>query len=590
MIQTSRVVPHRPVSSRPAPACTAWPRAGWLLLPILWLVIAWPAWAAQVQASLAPARLPFGGTTTLTVTTDQLGATLDVAPLRADFDVLDTADATSVGIGNGGFQRQRELRLVLRPRRAGALLVPPLRMGSVSTPALHLQVDVADTPNNRRAGSGPVWMETTVSDAKPYVQQTVGVTLRLYTTVPLMDGALDLAAPDGATLQRIGDQDQQTSVVRDGRRLLMVERHYLLVPNRAGTLQLPAAQFQGRSVGGMSDVFGGVDSDVVRASGNPVRLDVQAIPAHAPSPWLPVSNLQLRWDGPPGAARAGEPVSLTVVAEADGASATQLPALQLPAIPGVQVFADPPEHDDLWRDGRPRTLLRQRFALLPTAAGTLTVPGLRLAWWDVSQGAARVAALPPLSIRVAAAAVARNAPLGRGPSATPGAVDAAAAAATIGDAPGAADGWPGTNTWIVLAAVFALLWLGTLVWALQLRERMAHAPDIAAAARAGGGESPPMRTLAELRRALDAGGLDEVATMLCGLARPPVATLDALVPLLADVEQQSAVRALQRAQWGGGDAVTARAAVRKAFAQGMHWRLLATATPAADDLPPLYPH
>ena len=32
-----------------------------------------------------------------------------------------------------------------------------------------------------------------------------------------------------------------------------------------------------------------------------------------------------------------------------------------------------------------------------------------------------------------------------------------------------------------------------------------------------------LRTLAELRRALDAGGLDDVAAMLCGLARPPAA-------------------------------------------------------------------
>lgn len=583
---------RRPASGDVALA-SGWHRTILLGLLGLLVVLAFApvARAAQLQASLSPARVPFGGTTTLTIVTDQLGATLDLAPLRGEFDVLDTADSTSVGIGGGGFSRQRELRVVLKPRRAGDLLVPPLRIGSTSTPALRLQVDVQDTPNNRRAGSGPVWLETTVSDPVPYVQQTVGVTLRLYTTVPLMDGEIDLAAPQGATLQRIGDQDAQSSVVRDGRQVLMVERHYLLVPNRAGALMLPAAQFQGRSVGGVSDVFGGVDSDMVRATGAPVRVEVRAIPASAPSPWLPLSNLQLRWDGVPAQARVGEPLSLTVVAEADGASAAQLPTLQLPAIPGVQAFADPPEHDDRWRDGRPQTIIRQRYALVPNTAGVLVIEGPRVTWWDALRGQARVASVPSLSVRVlpAIAGTAPSLPRGSG-HAIPG---TSAATNPVGDASRdrSPAPWPGTDTWVLLAAVFALLWLGTLVWALQWRERGMRAMTVpAVASTAASGRDTPLRTLAELRRALDTGGLDDVATMLCGLVRPPVTTLDALLPRLADARQQEAVRALQRALWGGGDAVTARALLREVFAQGPHWQATVSShSSPGDDLPPLYP-
>ncbi len=557
---------------------------------LLWLGLMMPAVAAQVRASVSPQRIAFGDTATLTLSTDQLGASADLAPLRADFEVLDSSDATQVGFGSNGIERQRSLRLLLRPRRAGTLMIPPIRIGSAGSAALPLQVDVADTANNRRAGSGPVWLETSVSDPHPYVQQSVGVTLRLYSAIPLMDGEMELAAPAGASLQRVGDQDIQSSVQRDGRRVLMVERHYLLVPAHAGDLDLPPAQLQGRSVGGASDVFGGLDSDIVRASGNAVRLQVRAVPAAAPAPWLPLRDLQLRWEGTPAHAYAGEPVSLSMIAEADGATASQLPALELPPIAGVQVFADPASHDDLWRDGRPRTVLRRSFVLLPTQPGPLTVPAQRVAWWDVVQGVAREALLPSITLQVAPAAAVASSSAG---DATSGAAPAAPARAPADDTSTTA--WPGTRVWIVLAALFALLWLATLMWALHQRERAAHgtraAARIAAAATAPHAASTRTpRTLTELRRALDTGGLDDVAVMLCGLARPPVADLDALLEALADPAQQTAVRALQQAQWASGDAVAARAAVRSAFTAGASWRL--PALPPSnehDDLPPLYP-
>ena len=94
--------------------------------------------------------------------------------------------------------------------------------------------------------------------------------------------------------------------------------------------------------------------------------------------------------------------------------------------------------------------------------------------------------------------------------------------------------------------------------------------------------------LAELRRALDAAGLDEISVLLQRMADPPAADLDEVVTRLDDPRQRDALLAMRRARWAGeGDPASARAALRTAFRDGPRWR--PAAPPDAAPLPPLYP-
>src|SRR5690606_975682 len=137
--------------------------------------------------------------------------------------------------------------------------------------------------------------------------------------------------------------------------------------------------------------------------------------------------------------------------------------------------------------------------------------------------------------------------------------------------------------------VFALLWLLTLAWGLQWRQR-GQAPVGAAVDDARAGAAPKARGHgAALRKALDTGDLGEVSAALCALASPPAADLDGLTMRLAPGPQRAAIGQPQRARWGqGGDgAAEARSAVRAAFARGADW----IDADAGEDalLPPHYP-
>lgn len=549
---------------------------------LLAVLLAWPvSLPAATRAWLEQPQITLGQAVTLNVETDAVSATPDLTPLMRDFEVEGQSDSRSVRLVNGRMSASTTFSLTLRPRRAGTLAIPALQVGSERTAPLTLEVGATATA--RAASNGLVFVETEVDDPNPYVQQSVGVTVRLYYATPLVSGQLDLDPPDGALLQRVGEIVQSSREI-DGRRYSTAERRFLLVPERSGALTLPGARFEGRGAGGwMDDLLGG-NSRVVDITGAPRTLQVRAQPVGAPQPWLPVRDLRMRYTAVPQQLRTGEAGTLTIETTVVGATQAQLPELPAPSIPGAQVFAEPPQFDERFAGGTPQVTLTRRYSVVPSQAGTLVVPGTAMAWWDVRAGAARRATLPDLTLPVV---------VGTGaPSSTPVAGAARGAATPAGaddDILLEGERRVPSHLWPWLAAGFALLWLTTLLWGLTRRAGASPGPGTRVRAHAGApAMAPATHTVADLKRALDAGGLDDIEDVLRGMARPAAADLDDLHRRLASSSQRAAVELLRRARWAGGDAAQARAAVREAFRSGPRWQA-ADPGEVEEPLPPLYP-
>ncbi|MHB8912143.1 MAG: BatD family protein [Lysobacter sp.] len=525
--------------------------------------------AAQPRAWLDRDRIGAGETVTLNIETAGTTAP-DYTPLQREFAVTGNSSRRQFELVNGRGSTRTLYAVALQPRRDGLLTIPSLRVGNERTQPLSLLVTAAPAAPAARAGAD-VFIESEADDQDPYVQQAVGWVVRLYSAVPLVSGQIDQAAPDGAALQRIGDDAQYTRQLGD-RRYTVVERRFLLIPERSGSLTVPGATFEGRGAGGFFDDLFNDRGGALQARGAPRILQVRAAPANAPQPWLPLHGLQLRYAATPQDLRAGSAATLTIEATADGATAAQMPELQLPAIAGLQVFAEPAQADESFSNGRPRVKLTRKFSLVPARAGTVQLPGVRLGWWDVRAGAARQASLPPLTWQVAA---------GEGAAVvSPSASSNGVAARGSPLAPSTA----GANRgWVLASLLFAALWLLTLVWALQHRARPAATAGVASTP-AG---ATPVASAAGLKRALDTGDFAEVAASLCAMARPPARDLDEVIDRLDDSPQRAAVETMQRARWGDGDGVVARAALRSAFARGPRWRVVEAA--ADSPLPALYP-
>lgn len=555
------------------PSCSG--DARWLLSVLLALLLLAPAARAQAQVARAwldRDRIALDETATLNVEVTGIAAgSPDYAPLLRDFELSGHSSSRSWQQVNGASEVRTLFGVALRPRREGRLQVPALEVAGLRTQPLSLTV-TGPAVAPARAGD-VVFIESGADATAPYVQQAVGYVVRLFVGVPLVSGELEQPEPEGATLQRVGDDVRYTRDI-GGRRYTVVERHYLLVPERSGVLEVPGARFRGRGIAGFfDDLLGG--GDALAATGEPRRFEVRGLPAGAPQPWLPLRGLTLRWAAAPGPVRAGEATTATIEASADGATAAQLPELRLPPIDGAQVFADPMQVDERFVDGRPHATARRTFSIVPERAGPLRIRGPRLSWWDVRAGRAATTSLPELQLDVAPGAA-------TGGAGNRGAADAARTARPRGDddrlrIPGVLEP---VRPWAFATVLFALAWLLTLAWGLRRR------PEATPAATAAHGEHG--KPAASLRRALQAGDLGGIEDALLASADPPVERLDAVASRLADPAQREAVAALQRARWSDGDPVAAREALRAAFREGPVW-LRHARRDADDPLPPLYP-
>ncbi|MEO6383989.1 MAG: BatD family protein, partial [Thermomonas sp.] len=371
-----------------------WMRA---CIALILLACALPA-SAQTRAWLDREQITFGETATLNIETDISVQQIDYAPLTANFDIAGQTVRRSFERVNGQSRTRSLFAVGILPRGPGVLTVSALHVGNTTTAPLRLTV----LPPSVVAASGDadVFVETVLDAPQPYVQQAVGMVVRLHVAVNLLSGQLDQDPPTGASLQPIGEDLQYQRDIQ-GRRYAVIERRYLLIPERSGPLVIPGARFNGQAAGGFFDDLFGDGRKPLSAATPTKRLQVKPIPPDAPTPWLPLHDLRLRYVQAPTQAREGAATTVELEMIADGASATQLPALTFPDSPDVQVFADPPQTDEQFIDGRPRATLRRRISLVPLHAGTLSLPGPRIEWWDAAQGVARTAMLPPLQLQVA---------------------------------------------------------------------------------------------------------------------------------------------------------------------------------------------
>lgn len=558
----------------------------WLLgvVAALWLATAAAPLAAQgalapsaagsepLRASLNRNRVALDESTLLQIEIDwqKLRAYPDLTPLERDFDIL----SRNTDQRRGGLARDNRVvyTIELVPKRTGELEIPTLAVGSARTRPLRLlalpALNLPGPPPNTEAV-----LDASIDERQPYVQQSVAYVVRLYyVTDNILRSKYDQPQPQGAQLVAQGEPINYSRMLGDAA-YKVHEQRYLLVPERPGRLVVPAATFEAVTVRmSFENTFGSGGAGPLRVRGPSFELDVCPLPANAPAQWLPMQQFSLRYLRTPRTLRSGETATVVVEAEAIGASAKQLPPLELGLEGGGQaagqIFAGVPEVQEQIVDGRLRTRVVRRFDVLPAAPGALQLQGPAVTWWDARAGTTRRTALPPLRYQVGSAQPVQAA-----------AAESAPQGAWAQRAAAFRDWWLDEWRWLLLVIGLAFAWVLALRLGLRLRQQ-------ALLRRARQRDASERMQL--LLRMIDSADLGALSAELCALSEPPAADLDALAARLTDPAQRAALAQLQAARWGRGDVRAARTALRGAFANGPRWR--GSAPPAPPPvLAPLYP-
>lgn len=539
--------------------------------------------SAAVSARLEPNPVNPGEAVQLILQHDgETGKQPDLTPLKQDFDVLGRSTGSSIQIVNGRMSAQTEIALTLMPKRGGTLPVPALQWDGQSSPALTLTVsgnaNAAGTPPGTAAGAGSthVFLTTTLDQKQPYIQAATTLTVRLYTDEPLYQASLELQPSNDVLVQQLG-QDSQTSAVHDGRTYRVIERKYLLFPQRSGRIRLdgPVLNAEVQDARGGNDPFGanaffgnvfgrnpfgGMMNATrpLRVRADPLVFDVRPRPASGTGhDWLPAQKVTLTetWQPDNGPLRVGDPITRHLHLSALGLTASQLPDLSvlMPLPDGLRAYPDQAKlNTGVQGDGVVGTR-DQDIALIASRSGRYQIPALHLHWWDTTRNLQREVELPARTLMVlpgSGGVAAATAPPGQ-PGGTP-LLPAEPSGSAIHPAPA-----PESGRWRWLSLGLGALWLGTAAaWWFSRRRGRGRALDTP-------GATTPAQPVAAadarqaFRQACRVDDPHAARRHLLEWARaawphdPPLG-LQALADRLDDARLQTLLKQLDRACYAGG--------------------------------------
>ncbi len=480
-------------------------KTGLILLSLLFCGLSLPAFAA-LNAWLDQNQVGPGESVQLTLQHDGRTDTQpDLGPLNQDFDILGRSTGSSIQIVNGKMSATVQITLTLAPKHGGKLQVPALQWDGQYTPALVMVVSgngAAAPPGNAPSGrSSHLFITTSLDHKQPYVQAAVTLTVHLYVDEPLYQASLDLEPNKDVLIQQLG-KDSQTSVTRNGQAYQLIERRYMLVPQRSGEIKLDGpvldAQepdtrnvnpfgsdpFFGNVFGGRNPFAGMMNSTrPVHMRGNPIVLNVRPRPASwTGHDWLPAQEVTLQetWQPDRGPIHAGDPITRHLHLSALGLTAAQLPDLSaLMSLPqGLRAYPDQPKLDTGAQGESIVGARDQDIALIASQAGRYVIPALHLSWWDTRKNAQREIDLPAHTLEVlpgSPGAMAGTTPPDHGATApVQTSVSQPPTFALNTASPAVHDYWP----W--LGITMAMLWLGTLFAWWFTRSRNPLGPTVGA--------------------------------------------------------------------------------------------------------------
>lgn len=465
----------------------------------------------------------------------------DIEKVEPDFEIIARNQRYSVQTVNNEMVGEITWTYQLAPTRTGTLTIPELTFKDSTSAPVTIEV-VSGTPPDQPAASRDSFIELSADKADMYVQEQLVLTVQLYFTGNLIRGELSDPEHPDAIIEGLGKQREFTTQ-RDGTRYRVVERRYAIFPQTPGELRLPAIRFEGQ----VRDATGQLR--FLRDRQALYDVQVKPVPDSYPDgqPWLPATSLALAEDGLPSSAElaAGSNLNRKITLRASGLPSEALPPLPVTYPTAIRHYPEQPERNtEATPDGLVSTL-QQVSALVPVNAGEITLPAVRIPWWNTRTDQLEEAVLPERQYRIEGGLLAAVPPVNE-PSTPDTPLD-------DGQAPDATHPSEGNSPWLWSTLVLGVLWLATLVlWGLRKGSHKHHRD-----ARQGEhGHDNERQAFEKLSGAIRKGS-PETSGMLLHWARlkfpgQRFVSADEVVRFSNDQAMMDAFRAYQKSFYGAG--------------------------------------
>ncbi|BCG66071.1 MAG: hypothetical protein methR_P3947 [Methyloprofundus sp.] len=413
-------------------------------------------------------------------TTKEPDAAPDFSPLEDDFEILNQSQQQSTSIVNWSKTKSIQWILTVMPKRAGTLMIPAINFGSDSSEYSALIVNKAPVQANNNAD---LFLQVSVNTEHPYVQEQVLYTLKLYRKVQISQAQLTEPVLENAVVEKLGE-DKNYRTQHQGESYVVTERHYAIFPQQSGSMTIAPLELTASIVTASKPRFNGFfnrqNTRTKRVSSQPIKLEVRSKPANVGAyVWLPAEQvlLQEKWSNDDLQITVGEPITRTITLKVAGATSAALPQLSSDDMPAnLKSYPDQPVLQEKALDDGIIALREEKIALIPSQAGSFTLPAIEIHWWNTQSKKMQVTRLAERTL-VAVAGNNTTPQLPIQPAIKPTVIDTVPL--TMDDTP-IADEPTANNIWLWLALFFACAWLITLIYFLSNRtakpKKTAHEP------------------------------------------------------------------------------------------------------------------
>jgi len=388
----------------------------------------------------------------------------DLSEIRG-LQILNRSVQNQTSIVGTSITRTVNWTYVMLAPSSGNYRIPALQVGSEKTIPIALKAEESSqSPNNQI-----VRLEVDVSPNEVYPQQQVLVRVRIIRTgAQLENESLTPFELAGTQIEKVNQRSFRK--VKNGKRQLITEISYVLLPEKSGTILLPQLSYQGNEIrgGNSQGNFGnfGNFGNIFQQRGRRIfsnseaqTIQVKALPVGFKGWWLPAAKLELeeQWLPNPPEFRVGEPITRTLTVNAYGVFGNQIPELSFELPEKMKAYADQPSIETVKTQEGLKGTRVEKWAIIPGQAGKLELPEISVAWWDVQKDEIRTSVFPARIIEVFPATVDFPA----APVTQETAIETKKTAVVVTQEPVLADQQVGF--WKALAIVFAILWCATLL-------------------------------------------------------------------------------------------------------------------------------
>ncbi|RMX02275.1 protein BatD [Legionella jordanis] len=401
---------------------------------------------------------------TLTLDGDEADSVPDLTPLQEDFNIDGTERSMNYTVINGQAHSLSQWIILVTPKKTGVVEIPALQVGSEKTQPATIEVSQESTGKNKGDidNQQDIRLITEINEPNPYVNQQAILTVKLLTSRRLID--VDYQPPklqDGILIP-IGSGNQYQTMI-NGTLYAVEEQKYAFFSQKSGAVQIQPPLFRAL-------VYNDVAPKRVTARAKPITVQVKAIPSqYTGTNWLPAKGVTLseQFDNNSSTVDQGGTLVRTVQLQAVGIPAQLLPSLDFASnAHSFSVYPDKASQRNSLSQGNlvGHSIIKVNY--LFNKSGTITIPELKLHWFNTTTAKEETAILPAHIIDVRPAPghsqAATIAPQNKAPK-TVSSSDAKTSAPSQNTPKRTAlnGQWSDLGWWV--AALFALAWIVTLL-------------------------------------------------------------------------------------------------------------------------------